>query len=148
MKSFIATLVCCTPFILQAQNCTKETFSNISDQIFARGYSIVEHNANPAVPVQGAQSYIFYVEAGKEYVFVVTSLQDIAKGEFIGVNVSDSMGKITTRLVSDKYVEVHFTPRRSEYITIETWFRSNDKNRDRFCLYHLFAGRQLETNGR
>ncbi len=148
MKKMVLFSLFLATYTAMAQPCAKETFSSISDRIFARGYTIIEHKADPAVHVQGAQSYIFYADSGQEYVFVITSLQDLGKGEFIGVNVSDSAGKITTRLVNDKYVEVHFTPRRSEYITIETWFRSNDKNRDRFCLYHIFAGRKLESNGR
>jgi hypothetical protein len=146
MKPIITLLMLLVSVMLYAQPCAKETFSSVSDQILAKGYTIIEHNANPAVPVQGAQSYVFYAEPGKDYVFVVASLQDIANGEFIGVNISDSMGKITSRLVNDKYVEIHFIPTRAEYITIETWFRSNDKNRDRFCLYHLFAALKLEKN--
>ncbi|MBX7204610.1 MAG: hypothetical protein K1X81_04260 [Bacteroidia bacterium] len=148
MKPLIVSLLLAASMAAGAQTCTKETFSSVSDRIVAEGYTIVEHKTSASVPVQGAQSYVFYVEPGNEYVFVITSLQDITKGEFIGVNISDSSGKITSRLVNDKYAEVHFTPRRAEYITIETWFRSNDKNRDRFCLYHLFAGRKLEPDGR
>lgn len=129
---------------LLAQPCSKESFSSISDDITGRGYKIIDMKAEAAVVSMGAMNYIFFVEPGNDYVFVLKSQTALGKSDFLAVNVYDSAGKIASRFVNNDYVEVHFTARKSEYITIDSFLKSNDKFNDRLCMFHLMAVRRLD----
>ena len=131
---------------LFAQPCSKETFTDVSDKIVSRGYRLIDHKADAAKSIMGAMNFVFFVEPGHDYVFILTTKEPLSSDEFLGVNIYDSTGKIAGRFINDNTAEVHFTPRKGEYVTIDAWIRSTGKNRDRFCVYHLLAVRKLEDN--
>lgn len=146
MRFVVIVLFVLMSNVLYAQPCSKEIFTDVSDKIISRGYRLIDHKADAAKAIMGAMNFVFFVEPGNEYVFILTTKEPLSSDEFIGVNIYDSSGRIANRFINDNTAELHFTPRKGEYVTIDAWIRSNSKNRDRFCIYHLLAVRKLEDN--
>jgi hypothetical protein len=146
MKQLFTCLWILAVQVVFAQPCSRETFTDVSDKIISRGYRLIDHKADAARSVMGAMNFVFFAEPGNDYVFVITTKEPLMSDESIGVNIYDSTGRIASRLINDNLTEVHFTPAKGGYVTIDAWIRSTSKNRDRFCIYHLLAVRKLERD--